>query len=122
MNDHDPLCPSLLVAPAKFGGMEKASCRCDLINRVRDSMKPECTCGHDDLEYIFHLQDCKQGAFLKSQDKTEWMDPDEEPDKDVRDERIQRGIDKWEEDIDIAYWQGYNNAMVEKENDAENND
>ena len=44
---------------------------------VRESMKPECTCGHDDLEYIFHFQDCKQGAFLKSQDKTEWMDIDE---------------------------------------------
>lgn len=79
MSEHDLLCPSLLEKgiPDKFGMMEKASCRCDLINRVRDSMKPECTCGHDDLEYIFHLQDCKQGAFLMSQDKTEWMDIDE---------------------------------------------
>jgi hypothetical protein len=33
----------------------------------------------------------------------------------ARAKRIQRGIDKWEEDIDIAYWQGYNNAMVEKD-------
>ena len=27
------------------------------------------------------------------------------------------GKQKIEEDIDTAYWQGYNNAMVEKEND-----
>ena len=27
------------------------------------------------------------------------------------------GKQKKEEDIDTAYWQGYNNAMVEKEND-----
>lgn len=40
----------------------------------------------------------------------------------ARAKRIQRGIDKWEEDIDIAYWQGYNNAMVERDSDAENND
>lgn len=40
----------------------------------------------------------------------------------ARAKRIQRGIDKWNEDIDIAYWQGYNNAMVEKDCDAENND
>lgn len=38
---------------------------------------------------------------------------DEKPDKDVRDERIQRGIDKWKEDIDVAYWQGYNNATTD---------
>jgi len=36
---HDPLCPSLLDAslPDKFGMMEKATCRCDLITKVRDS-------------------------------------------------------------------------------------
>ena len=39
----------------------------------------------------------------------------EDIDKDVRAQRIQRGIDKWEEDIDIAYWQGYNNAMIEND-------
>lgn len=33
--------------------------------------------------------------------------------EDIRAQRIQRGIDKWKEDIDVAYWQGYNNAMIE---------
>lgn len=34
---HDPLCPSLLGKglPDKFGMMERASCRCDLLARVR---------------------------------------------------------------------------------------
>lgn len=31
----------------------------------------------------------------------------------IEDDPIARGIRKYEEDIDIAYWQGYNNAMVE---------
>ena len=37
---HDTLCPSLLDAglPDKFGMMERASCRCDLIARVREDM------------------------------------------------------------------------------------
>lgn len=38
----------------------------------------------------------------------------EDIDKEARAQRIQRGIDKWEEDVDIAYWQGYNNALIEK--------
>jgi hypothetical protein len=72
MSEHDPLCPSLLEKglPDKFGMMERASCRCDLISRVRESMKPECTCGQDNLSYVFHLVPCKQGAFLMSQDNT----------------------------------------------------
>ena len=36
--NHDPSCPSLLDAglPDKFGMMERASCRCDIIVRVRE--------------------------------------------------------------------------------------
>lgn len=35
--NHDPLCPSLLEKglPDKFGMMERASCRCKLIDQVR---------------------------------------------------------------------------------------
>lgn len=71
--EHDPLCPWQLEKglPDKFGMMERAACRCDLINRVRESMKPECTCGHDGSHYSLHLLPCKQGAFLMSQEKTE---------------------------------------------------
>lgn len=36
--------------------------------------------------------------------------------------RIRRGIEKWERDIDIAYWQGYNNALIEMDDNAKNND
>jgi hypothetical protein len=46
----------------------------------------------------------------------------EDFDKEARAQRIQRGIGKWEQDLDIAYWQGYNNAMIEKDCNAENND
>lgn len=33
--------------------------------------------------------------------------------KNADNDAMGRAIRKWEEDIDIAYWQGYNNAMVE---------
>lgn len=77
MSEHDVMCPNHEGSCCPWMGDCDCQCMCDFISSIRESMKPECTCGHDDLEYIFHLQGCKQGAFLMSQDKTEWMDPDE---------------------------------------------
>lgn len=28
---------------------------------------------------------------------------------------VDNAINKWEEDVSIAYWQGYNNALIEKD-------
>lgn len=72
MSEHDPLCPFHALSQ-KPTGIAMSSCQCWLIDRVRESMKPECTCGNDNLSYVFHLVPCKQGAFLMSQDKTERM-------------------------------------------------
>ena len=48
----------------------------------------------------------------------EYMPKYEDIDKEVRAQRIQRGIDKWKADIDIAYWQGYNSATINKDKDC----
>lgn len=47
MSEHDPLCPSLLEKglPDKFGMMERASCRCELILKVRNDQIKKIT-GH----------------------------------------------------------------------------
>jgi len=45
------------------------------------------------------------------------MSTKEDVDKEARAERIMQGIGKWEQDLDVAYWQGYNNAMVDMNND-----
>jgi hypothetical protein len=82
MNNHDSFCPQSEGFDKDSdlwmrGPHKDLSCRCKAIAYIRESMKPGCTCGHEGYDYYFHLVPCKQGAFLMSQDKTEWKDLDE---------------------------------------------
>lgn len=70
MSDHDLMCPNYKGSCCPWMGECDCQCMCDFITVIRESMKPECTCGQDNLSYVFHLVPCKQGAFLMSQDNT----------------------------------------------------
>lgn len=72
----------------------------------------ECfVCGYAGEWSTYVCEDCDEGIEIGYQSLNNEMPKYEDIDKEARAERIQRGIDKWKADIDIAYWQGYNNAM-----------
>lgn len=71
-------------------------CVCDLIKRVRGSdHDPFCNATYKHLIPVSQCRSCANIRMVRAD-----------------------GIKKWQEDVDTAYWQGYNNAMIEKSDDV----
>lgn len=65
---HHPLCYNDYI--------EDNECElCWVIDYVIKGITPQCSCGHDGLDYYGHLLGCKYGAFVMSQDNVEWEYP-----------------------------------------------
>lgn len=135
MNEHDPYCKSYYPALTD----PKTCTWCYVIRRVRideylQAWNEGFGIGFAEGEQKakeFYTNDCLECGYAgewstwicencqkENPDIVDDYGLDEEPkiiDSIVRAKRIQRGIDKWNEDIDIAYWQGYNNALIEKD-------
>ena len=94
MKSHDPYCKSHYPAI-----LDSEKCTwCYVIREVRRD------------EYLQAWNEGFGIGFGEGKEKAEERFADED-----RTNSIKSGIEKWEEDVAIAYWQGYNNALIEKD-------
>lgn len=145
MNKHDPYCrafyPALLPVEQCTWCYVIRQVRMDEYKKAWDEgygvgyetaekyYTNECfVCGYAGEWSTWVCDDCQKENFelvneldLSTNEDDEYLSLNEDRpkyediDKEARARRIQRGIDKWNEDIDIAYWQGYNNALIEND-------